>query len=155
MKLFVLLIVLTLIAGSSGCSSSKSTQKNEARTGNSSPNAANANTGSPEMASQTVSVDAVALWIINPDLRRMRRGQTRGQWSTREARLRRRCDRQPLRIRKSLRPWERMEVLSRFDGLRITRSSNAWNRPGPTMANLRRLRYFYAEAASLMRRAMG
>lgn len=60
MKLFVLLIVLTLIAGSSGCSSSKSTQKNEARTGNSSPNAANANTGSPEMASQTVSVDAVA-----------------------------------------------------------------------------------------------
>jgi len=60
MKLFGLLIVVTLIAWSSGCSSSTGTQKNEARTSNSSPSAANANTASPETASQTVSVDAVA-----------------------------------------------------------------------------------------------
>ena len=60
MKWFGLFIVLTLIGWSSGCSSSTSTQKNEARNSNSSPSVANANTASPETASQTVSVDSVA-----------------------------------------------------------------------------------------------
>ncbi|MBA3769640.1 MAG: hypothetical protein H0X08_03955 [Blastocatellia bacterium] len=68
MKLFGLLIVLTLIAWSSGCSSSKSTQKNEDSTGNSSPNAANVNTASPETTSQTVSVDAMTPMDNQPGL---------------------------------------------------------------------------------------
>ena len=60
MKWFGLLIVLTLIGWSSGCSSSTSTEKDKARTNNSSPSVASANIASPETASQTVSVDAVA-----------------------------------------------------------------------------------------------